>query len=81
MEGTPVVQEILQRRIPQETRRVLLNLIVARFGVVPEDIRQKVEAIGNTDDLDRIITAMLTIQNIDELNNLLNGCSEKPNLI
>ena len=80
MEDTPIGQQILQRGesrgiekgIPLGIQHVLLKQIAARFGVVPEDIRQKVEAIGNTDDLDRIATALLTIQSIDELKNMVN---------
>lgn len=72
MEDTPIVQELLQQKIPQETRRVILKLVAARFGVVPEDIRKKIEAIGNTEDLDQLATALLTIQSIDELKNLMN---------
>ena len=68
MEDTPVVQEILQRRIQQ----ILLKVITARFGTVPEDIRQKVEAISNTDDLEQLVTTLQTIQSIDELKNLMN---------
>jgi hypothetical protein len=43
-----------------------------RFGTVPENIRQRILAISNTEDLDRIATALLTIQSVDELKNLVN---------
>jgi hypothetical protein len=68
MEDTPIVQEILLQRI----QRIILKLIAARFGIVPEDIRQKVEAISNTDDLEQLVTTLQTIQTIDELKNLMN---------
>lgn len=72
MEDTPIVQELLQQKIPQETRRIILKQLAARFGVVPEDIRKKIEAISNTENLDQLATALLTIQSIDELKNLMN---------
>jgi predicted transposase YdaD len=76
MEDTPVGQEILlkgeQRGIPKGIQQVLFKLIAARFGVVPEDLRQKIQAIDNTENLEKIATMLLTIQSVDELKNLVN---------
>jgi hypothetical protein len=80
MEDTPVVQQIVQRvekrgiekGIPLGIQQILLELIAARFGVVPEEIRQKIQAIDNTDNLKRIATLLLTIQSVDELKDLVN---------
>jgi len=68
MEDTPVGQEIL--RIGEQ--RILFKLITARFGVVPEDIRQKIQAIQDTENLEQLATLLLTIQSVDELKNLVN---------
>ena len=76
MEDTPIVQEILQRKkqqwVGQGMQQVLLRLIAARFGVVPEDIRQKIELMNDTENLERIATLLLTIQSVDDLKNLVN---------
>jgi hypothetical protein len=80
MEDTPVGQEILligeqrgeQRGIPKGIKQVLFRQIAARFGVVPEDIRQKIQAIDDTENLERIGTLLLTIQSMDELKDLVN---------
>jgi predicted transposase YdaD len=76
MEDTPVVQEIVQRvekrGIAKGIQQVLLEQIAARFGVVPEEIRQKIQAINDTDNLKRIATLLLTIQSVDELKDLVN---------
>jgi hypothetical protein len=76
MEDTPVGQEILlkgeQRGIPKGIQQVLFKLIAARFGVIPEDLRQKIQAINNTENLEKIATMLLTIQSVDELKDLVN---------
>jgi predicted transposase YdaD len=76
MEDTPLGQEILlkgeQRGIPKGIQQILLKQMAARFGVVPEDMRQKIQAITNTENLEKIATMLLTIQNIDELKDLVN---------
>jgi len=80
MEDTPVGQEILllgeqrgeQKGIPKGIQQVLFKLIAARFGVVPEGIQQKIQTINDTENLERIATLLLTIQSVDELENLVN---------
>ncbi|MGH7597667.1 MAG: hypothetical protein ACREOI_15050 [bacterium] len=84
MEDTPVVQQIVQRvekrgiekgiekGIPLGIQQILLEQIAARFGVVPEEIRQKIQSTNNTDNLKRITTLLLTIQSVDELKDLVN---------
>jgi len=68
MEDTLVGQEIMQMGV----QRLLFKLIAARFGQVPEDIRQKIQKVSETENLERIATALLTIQSVDELKNLVN---------
>ena len=68
MEDTRVGQEIMQLG----AQRLLFKLIAARFGQVPEDIRQKIQMASETENLERIATALLTIQSVDELKNLVN---------
>jgi hypothetical protein len=72
MEDTPIVQKIAQRVEKRGIERVLLKLIAARFGAVPEDIRQKIQAINDTENLERIATLLLRIQSVDELKDLVN---------
>jgi len=72
MEDTPVGQEILQIGVQRGEQRILLKQIAARFGVVPEDIRQKIQAIQDTENLEQLATLLLTIQSVDELKNLVN---------
>ncbi|MCI0696415.1 DUF2887 domain-containing protein [candidate division KSB1 bacterium] len=84
MEDTPVVQQIVQRvekrgiekgiekGIPLGIQQILLEQMAARFGVVPEEIRQKIQTINDTDNLKRIATLLLTIQSVDELKDLVN---------
>jgi predicted transposase YdaD len=67
MEDTLVGQEIMRLG----TQRMLLKQIAARFGVVPEDIRQKIQEIDNDDDLDQIAVALFKIQSVDELKKLI----------
>lgn len=68
MREIPLFQEIEREGM----QRVLLKQLSARFGDVPEDIRQKIKAITKDEELDRIATALLTFQNVDELKNLVN---------
>lgn len=76
MEDTPLGQEILlkgeQRGIPKGIQQILLKQMAARFGAVPEDIRQKIQTINNTENLEKIATMLLTIQSVDELKDLVN---------
>lgn len=76
MEDTPVGQEILQigigRGIPQGIHLVLFKQLAARFGTVPEELRQKLQAIDDVENLERIATLLLTIQSMDELKDLVN---------
>jgi hypothetical protein len=68
MEDTLVGQEIMRMGI----QRTLLKLIAARFGTVPENIRQKIQTLDNNEALDRIAAALFTIQSVDELTSLVN---------
>ncbi|MGH7595745.1 MAG: DUF4351 domain-containing protein [bacterium] len=68
MEDTLVGREIMRDR----THQILLKQISARFGYVPEDIRKKIQAINEIEDLDRIATALFAIQSVDDLKNLVN---------
>jgi predicted transposase YdaD len=84
MEDTPVVQEIVQRvekrareqgieqGIPLGIQQILFELMAARFGAVPEDIRQKIQKINNAENLKQIAALLLTIQSVDELKDLVN---------
>ena len=83
MEDTPVVQQIVERvekrveermekRGIEKIQHLLLKQLAARFGVVPEDIQKKVQAIHDTENLERIATLLLTIQSMDELKDLVN---------
>lgn len=72
MEDTPIVQQIVQRVEKRGIQKILLKQITARFGAVPEEIRQKIQAINNTENLERIATLLLTIQSVDELKDLVN---------
>ena len=67
MEDTLVGQEIMRLG----NQRMLLKQIAARFGAVPEDVRQKIQAIDNNDDLDQIAIALFKIQSVDELKKLI----------
>lgn len=68
MEDVPVIQEILRDKI----QHILMQGISARFGAVPEDLRQKIQAITSNEDLERLATALFKIQSVDELKNLVN---------
>ncbi|MFQ5628869.1 MAG: DUF4351 domain-containing protein [bacterium] len=80
MEDTPVGQELIQmgekkgieEGIPKGIRQVLLKQIAARFGTVPKEIHDKLQTIDSPDSLERIATMLLTIQSIDELEDLVN---------
>jgi len=83
MEDTPIVQQIVKRvekrvekrmekRGIEKIQQLLLKLVAARFGAVPDEIRQKIQAINNTENLERIATLLLTIQSMDELKDLVN---------
>jgi len=84
MEDTPIVQQIVERvekrsiekgiekGIPLGIQQVLLKLITARFGTVPEDIRQKIQASNDSANLEQMATLLLTIQSMDELKDLVN---------
>ncbi len=84
MEDTPIVQQIVERvekrsiekgiekGIPLGIQQILLKQLAARFGTVPEDIQKKVQAIQDTENLERIATLLLTIQSMDELKDLVN---------
>jgi hypothetical protein len=67
MEDTLVGQEIMRLG----SQRLLLKQIAARFGAVPENIRQKIQEIGNDDVLDQIAVALFKIQSVDELKTLI----------
>jgi len=80
MEDTPVVQQIVERvekrgiekGIPLGIQQILLKQLAARFGVVPEDLQKRVQAIHDTENLERIAMLLLTIQSMDELKDLVN---------
>jgi len=84
MEEIPIIQEIFERKMKKESprlirkgvrkgmRHTILKMIAARFGKVPKELKLKIQMIDNTEDLDRIATTLVTIQSLDELNDLLN---------
>lgn len=72
MEDTPAGQEILRKGEQRGEQRVLFKLMAARFGADPEDIRQKIRAINDAENLERIAALLLTIKSVDELKDLVN---------
>lgn len=48
-------------------RRVLLALLQARFGSVPDDVRQRVEKIRSEDRLTRLAERVLTARSLKEM--------------
>lgn len=84
MEEIPVIQEIFEKKMRKESpklirkgmrkgmRHTILKMIAARFGKVPKELKLKIQMLDDKDDLDRIAAALLTIQTLDELNDMLN---------
>jgi hypothetical protein len=48
-------------------RRILLDLLQARFGSVPDEVRQRVEKIRSEDRLSRLATKVLTARSLKEM--------------
>jgi ribosomal protein S2 len=79
MLDTPIGKEIMQigvkkgikKGIPQGAQHILLRMIATRFGKVPNDIRQKIVTIKDTEELDRIADALLTMRSLAELKKAL----------
>ncbi|MGH7454302.1 MAG: DUF4351 domain-containing protein, partial [bacterium] len=79
MLDTPIGKEILQmgvkkgikKGIPQGAQHILLRQIATRFGRVPGDIQRKIVAIKDTEELDRIAVALLTMRSLAELKKAL----------
>jgi len=68
MEDVPVIQEIMR----EQAQHILFKGISARFGSVPEELQRKIQGLNKTEDLERILTALFTIQSVDELKKLVN---------
>jgi predicted transposase YdaD len=66
------IERGIEKGIPLGIQQVLLKLIAARFGTVPEDIRQKIQASNDSANLEQMATLLLTIQSMDELKDLVN---------
>jgi hypothetical protein len=75
MLDTPIGQEIMQMGVKKEifkgAQHILLRLIATRFGRVPNDVRRKIVTIKDTEELDRIADALLTMQSLAELKKAL----------
>jgi predicted transposase/invertase (TIGR01784 family) len=61
----------IQQGMRLGNQRMLLKQIAARFGAVPEEVRQKIQEIDNNDDLDQIAVALFKVQSVDELKKLI----------
>jgi Domain of unknown function (DUF4351) len=61
------VQKGLKKGIPQGAQHILLRLIATRFGRVPDHVRRKIVTIKDTEELDRIADALLTMRSLAEL--------------
>jgi hypothetical protein len=48
-------------------RRILLDLLQARFGSIPDEVRQRVEKIRSEDRLSRLATKVLTARSLKEM--------------
>jgi hypothetical protein len=48
-------------------RRILLDLLQARFGAIPDEVRQRVEKIRSEDRLSRLATKVLTARSLKEM--------------
>jgi predicted transposase YdaD len=62
----------MRKGIHKGMRHTILKQIAARFGKVPKELKIKIQMLDDTDELDRIATALLTIQNLDEIDDMLN---------
>ncbi len=68
MLDTPIGQEILQMGVKKGIQH---TLVATRFGKVPEDPRQKIVAIKNTRELDRLAVALMNTRSLAELKKAL----------
>lgn len=75
MLDTPIGKEIKQmgvkEGIPKGAQHILLKLVATRFGKVPEDLRRKIVAVKDTQELDRIGVAFLNTRSLAELKKAL----------
>jgi hypothetical protein len=71
MLDTPIGQELKQMRVQEGIQHILLKQVATRFGKVPEDLRQKIVAIKDTKELDRIGVALMNIRSLTELKKAL----------
>ncbi len=62
------------------SRRVILKQIAQRFGVVPDDIRRRLERIYDARRFDRIAEGLLEVKDLRQLKLLIepNGKSASP---
>ncbi len=67
MSDIPLFQEIEREGI----QHILLKQLSARFGIVPDDVRQKIQTITQNEELERIAIELFKIQSIDELKSLV----------
>ena len=51
----------------QGMQRLVLRQMTARFGAIPEDFRQRIQAMKNAEKLEEIATRLVQVQSLDEL--------------
>jgi predicted transposase YdaD len=57
----------LQEGILQAKREDLLRLLRAKFGSIPPDMVEQIEALGDVNRLDALLEQVLTVRSLDEM--------------
>ena len=63
---SPIMQEILAIAYANRMHRAILRVLQSRFGPVPEDVRQKLEAVTDDNRLDELNFCAGTCSSIDD---------------
>ena len=67
----PLIEQGRQQGIQQGKQSLILQLLSAKFGILPEFVRQKIGTITSEQKLNQLSLRVLTANNLDEMG--LNG--------
>jgi hypothetical protein len=65
-EAEELVEEGIQRMIPT-VRDCLMEILRLRFGILPETLRQRIESLTDSDQLDKYVQQAKTVAKLEDL--------------
>ena len=66
-----VIEELYPEALQKKVRESIVKVLQARFGLIPEDVKDKLEVITSSEALDVLLKGAATAKSLDDFKQLL----------